>query len=224
MGIYKRIKEIAAAEINNALDKMEDPVSMLKQYLRELQNDIDTAHHALAKQLYIENKYENLIEETVQMIVKRNRQIQLAVDKNEDKIAKLAIQDRIKQEEKLKTYQQQSDTIQSQTVALCEQLEILKEKYDELQNRKLVLVSRADVAKVSNEMSRKLVTNTPERAMKGFARMEDQILQLEAKAKANRYLTKTQISKHFYKMDTVFDDEVEKELERVKKVKAETLK
>ena len=223
MGIYKRIKDIATADINDALDKMEDPIIMLKQYLRELQNDMDKAHNALAKQLYIENKYENLIEETVQTIVKRNRQTELAVDKNEDEIAKLAIQDRIKQEDKLKTYQQQFETIQSQTKLLCEQLENLKENYDELQNRKLVLISRANVAKVSSEIGRMMVTNTPERAAKGFARMEDHILQLEAKAKANMFTGKAQNTVSLNKLDTVFNDEVEKELERVKMTKVETL-
>jgi len=219
MGIYKRIKDIAAADINDALDKWEDPVSMLKQYLRELQNEIDKAHDALAKQLYIENKYEKMIEETVQIIVKRNRQTELAVEKNEDDIAKLAIADRIKQEEKLLVYQQQYASIQSQTQLFCEQLEKLKEKYEELQNRRLVLMSRANVAKISSEIGKTLMTNTPEKAARGFARMEDRILQYEARAQAYNHLANTSRLAPLHKLDTMFDVEVEKELERVKNKK-----
>jgi len=219
MGIYKRIKDIAAADINDALDKWEDPVSMLKQYLRELQNEIDKAHDALAKQLYIENKYEKMIEETVQIIVKRNRQTELAVEKNENDIAKLAIADRIKQEEKLLVYQQQYASIQSQTQLFCEQLEKLKEKYEELQNRRLVLMSRANVAKISSEIGKTLMTNTPEKAARGFARMEDRILQYEARAQAYNHLANTSRLAPLHKLDTMFDVEVEKELERVKNKK-----
>ncbi|KAA9021673.1 PspA/IM30 family protein [Niallia endozanthoxylica] len=224
MGIYKRIKDMAAADINDALDKWEDPVSMLKQYLRELQSEIDKAHNALAKQLYVENKYEKMIEETVQIIVKRNRQTELAIEKNEDDIAKLAIADRIKQEEKLLVYQQQHASIQSQTQMFCEQLEKLKEKYEELQNRKLVLISRANVAKISSEMGKTLMTNTPEKASRGFARMEDRILQYEARAQAYNHLANTSRLAPLNKLDTMFDIEVEKELERVKKQKADIMK
>lgn len=215
---------MAAADINDALDKWEDPVSMLKQYLRELQSEIDKAHNALAKQLYVENKYEKMIEETVQIIVKRNRQTELAIEKNEDDIAKLAIADRIKQEEKLLVYQQQHASIQSQTQMFCEQLEKLKEKYEELQNRKLVLISRANVAKISSEMGKTLMTNTPEKASRGFARMEDRILQYEARAQAYNHLANTSRLAPLNKLDTMFDIEVEKELERVKKQKADIMK
>lgn len=224
MGIYKRIKDIAAADINDALDKLEDPISMLKQYLRELQNDIDKAHDALAKQLYIEHKYEKMIEETVQIIVKRNRQTELAVETNEDDIAKLAIADRIKHEEKLLVYQQQYASIQTQTQMFCEQLEKLKEKYEELQNRKLVLVSRANVAQISSEIGKTLMTNTPDKAARGFARMEDRILQYEARAQASMHLANTSRLAPLNNLDKMFNSEVEKELEKVKQQKADVMK
>ncbi|NMD70491.1 PspA/IM30 family protein [Bacillus sp. DNRA2] len=89
MGIFKRIKGIALADINNAIDKMEDPVSMLKQYLRDLEGEIEKAEQALSSQLFIEKKYELLIAESESVIEKRTRQAQLAVTRNEEEIAKL---------------------------------------------------------------------------------------------------------------------------------------
>ena len=37
MGIFKRVNDIAMANINEVLDKMENPLSMVKQYIRELE-------------------------------------------------------------------------------------------------------------------------------------------------------------------------------------------
>ncbi|WP_394231500.1 PspA/IM30 family protein [Niallia oryzisoli] len=224
MGIYKRIKDIVVADIHMALDKLEDPESMLKSYLRELQNDMAKAHHALAAQLYIENKYEKMIEKTVQLIVKRNRQTELAVDQNEDEIAKLAIADRIKQEEKLNSYRQQYESIQAQTQMMCEQLDKLKEKYEELQHKKLFLLSRANMAKVSSELGKTLLTNMPEKAARGFARIENQIHHYEAMSKANMCLANTTCSTALDKLDRLSTDEIENELERVKKRKADKAK
>lgn len=49
-------------------------------------------------------------------------------------------------------------------------------------------------------------------------------MQFEAKAKANMYMAKTQRSVSLNKLDTIFNDEVKKELEHVKKKKAQMLK
>jgi phage shock protein A len=187
LGILKRIKDIAFADAHDLLDKFEDPVSMFKHYVREVEAEIEKGQAVLANQLYIE-KFEWIIQETEDVIVKRNRQIELAVDRNEDDIAKLAIEDKLNLENKLKVYKEQYDTVKSQTNTLYEQLEKLKEKYDELQNKKLVLISRANAAKASNEIGKALISMNLENALKGFARIEDEILKLEAKANANQYL------------------------------------
>jgi phage shock protein A len=220
MGILKRIKDIAFADAHDLLDKFEDPVTMFKHYVREVEAEIEKGQAVLANQLYIEKKFEWLIQETVDVIVKRNRQLELAVDRNEDDIAKLAIEDKLNLENKLKVYKEQYDTVKSQTNTLYEQLEKLKEKYDELQNKKLVLISRANAAKASNEIGKALISMNPENALKGFARIEDEILKLEAKANANQYLYSKINSNTEEK--TGFSEEVEKELERLKKARSKS--
>ncbi len=72
------------------LDKLENPVSMLKQYLRETEKQITKAQKALSHQYYLENKYKALISETDALIAKRTRQAELAVSRGEDHMAQLA--------------------------------------------------------------------------------------------------------------------------------------
>lgn len=223
MGIFKRIKDIATADFNDALDRLEDPISMLKQYLRELEGEIGKAQKALAQQLYIEKKFEAVIESTIDRVQKRARQAELAVERGEDQIARLAIEDKLQQEKKLRLYEGQYHTIKNQTNLLYDELDKLKEKYDELQDRKLLLVSRMTAAKVSNDISQVLSSINPDRAIKGFIRVEEEILKLEAKSQANQYFTKANAGRIENVLETYSHEDVEKELEKLKSSRLETV-
>ncbi|MTE25168.1 PspA/IM30 family protein, partial [Microbacterium sp. ZXX196] len=46
MGIFKRIKTITTSGINGLLDKTEDPIVMLNEYLREMEQELNKAQSA----------------------------------------------------------------------------------------------------------------------------------------------------------------------------------
>ncbi len=49
MSILKRLFSIGKAETNSAIDKLEDPIKMTEQGIRDLKADLDQALHALAE-------------------------------------------------------------------------------------------------------------------------------------------------------------------------------
>ncbi len=49
MGIFKRIFKIGQAEANSAIDKLEDPIKMTEQGLRDLKKDLNQALQGLAE-------------------------------------------------------------------------------------------------------------------------------------------------------------------------------
>ncbi|TCN27769.1 PspA/IM30 family protein [Mesobacillus foraminis] len=61
MTIFKSMKSIASADLNSALDKIENPVSMLKQSIRDMESEIQKREDALTRQLFLEKKLELLI-------------------------------------------------------------------------------------------------------------------------------------------------------------------
>ncbi|GAA3331393.1 PspA/IM30 family protein [Ectobacillus funiculus] len=189
MGIFfKRMKQIVLADIHDVLDKAEDPISMVGQYLREMEEQLARAQKAFSDQLFLEKKkYEMLVEETQAIIEKRVRQANLAVDRNQDEIAKLALQEKIVQEQKLASYKQQQETIQAQTANLSEKkVKELKDKYEELKLKQQELIARANTAKAVKAIQTTIHSFSTDNAMRGFARMEDRILALEAEAKASQ--------------------------------------
>ncbi|WP_044894980.1 PspA/IM30 family protein [Bacillus alveayuensis] len=216
MGLFKRVKNVMLADLHDFVDKLEDPISMTKQYLRELEGQIEKGRSALAQQIAVEQRYEQLIEQAKEMIEKRTRQAKLAVERNEETIAKMALQEKIVYEKKLSSYQQQYKALKEKTTYLTEQLKQLQDKYEELKTKQLDLIARAHAAKAIKDINASLVSFSPDYALKGFARMEERILALEAEAKASSYVYESTKPLH---LDPLLQEEVKKELVQLKAAK-----
>ena len=122
MGIFRRMKTIVLAEVNEQIDRWEDPVAMTKQYLRELEEQLERGRQALAQQWVAEQRYETLIAQAEATIEKRSRQAKLALERNEEAVAKLALRDKLLYEKKLEAYKQQYDAIKAKTAEVANRL------------------------------------------------------------------------------------------------------
>ncbi|SCB96447.1 PspA/IM30 family protein [Bacillus wiedmannii] len=219
MGILKRIKNIVVADVHQTLDKIENPVSMLKQYLRETEQQITKAEKALSHQYYLEKKYEALISETNALIAKRTRQAELAVSREEDHMAQLALQEKIVNEKKAELYRQQYEITKEQTATLYEQIDNLQKKYGELQYKELVLVSRLNAAQAIKESNRAIDSFHTESTAKGFARVESYVQKLEAETAASNYFYNMKSPNQQEVLDQNLQEEVQRELEKLKENK-----
>ncbi|CAH2461738.1 PspA/IM30 family protein [Bacillus sp. S4] len=219
MGILKRIKKIVVADVHQTLDKIENPVSMLKQYLRETEQQIAKAEKALSHQYYLEKKYEALISETDTLIAKRTRQAELAVSREEDQMAQLALQEKIVNEKKAELYRQQYEITKEQTATLYEQIDKLQKKYGELQYKELVLVSRLNAAQAIKESNRAIDSFHTESTAKGFARIESYVQKLEAETAASNYFYNLKSPNQQEVLDQNLQEEVQRELEKLKENK-----
>ena len=218
MGILKRVKTIFTADLHEALDKMENPLVMMNQYMRELEGQVSEAQKALAQQLYLENRYAQLVADAEALVAKRGRQAELAISRNEEDVARLALKEKILQEEKLKNYQAQLAAIKNQTATLQGQIVKLSEKYQELEYKKLNLLSRAHAAKAVRQSQESLSAFDASSAVNGFAKVESYVQKLEAEAAA---------STQFYLLNSVnntvtpnddLQEKVNQELEKLKKI------
>ncbi|KMN47073.1 PspA/IM30 family protein [Bacillus sp. LK2] len=219
MGILKRIKNIVVADVHQTLDKLEKPTNMLKQYLRETEQQITKAEKALSHQYYLEKKYEALISETDALIVKRTRQAELAVSREEDHMAQLALQEKIVNEKKAELYRKQYEITKEQTATLYEQIDKLQKKYGELQYKELVLVSRLNAAQAIKESNRAIDSFHTESSVKGFARIESYVQKLEAETAASNYFYNLKSPNQQEVLDQNLQEEVKRELEKLKENK-----
>jgi phage shock protein A len=219
MGVFKRIKTITMAEINGLLDGIEDPIAMLNEYSREMEQEIVKGQKALACQIFIENKQAALILDTQSLLDKRTRQAKLAIERGEDSMAKLAVQEKLIHEKQLNLYKEQYEAIKAQTQILIEKLNQLKETYNEMQHKKILLASRANVAQSIKQIQKATVSFQTDNIARGVARAEERILLMEAEVQAGN-----QFSKPLAQQDAAFnnfvnDEELDKEIEKLKREK-----
>ena len=215
MGIFKRLKRITRAEVNGFLDGLENPIAMLNEYSREMEQEIDKGQQALARQIFVEKKLAALILNTNELVDKRTRQAKLAIEKGDEAMAKLAVQEKLTHEKQLKLYEAQYETVKEQTLTLTEKLNGLKDAYHELQQRKVMLASRANVAQSMQDIQKATVSFQTDTIARGVARAEEQILLMEAKVQAGNgsYVSASKI---------LVDDE-EELLQEIEKLKAEKI-
>jgi phage shock protein A len=219
MGIFKRLKTITMAEINGLLDGIEDPIAMLNEYSREMEQEILKGQKALSRQIFVENKQAALILETERLVEKRTRQAKLAIEQGEDAIAKIAVQEKLIHEKRLNLYKQQYQAVKAQTQILIEKLNQLKDTYNQMQHKKILLASRANVAQSMKQIQNATASFQTENISSGVARAEEQILMMEAEVQAGQQFSTPMAQFDSAYCNLVDEEELNKELEKLKSEK-----
>ncbi|WP_462413099.1 PspA/IM30 family protein [Neobacillus sp. Marseille-QA0830] len=219
MGIFKRMKTITMAELNGLLDGLEDPIAMLNEYSREMEQEIAKGQKALARQIFVENKQAALINETKAVVDKRTRQAKLAIEQGEEAMAKLAVQEKLLHEKQLALYEQQYESVKGQTKLLIEKLDQLKETYNQLQHKKILLASRANVAQTMKQVQKATVSFQTDTIARGVARAEEKIMLMEAEAQAGQKFAAPLAQFDAAYTNLLNDDELNKEIEKLKNEK-----
>lgn len=219
MGVFKRMKSITMAEINGLLDGIEDPIAMLNEYSREMEQEILNGQKALARQLFVENKQAALIVDTEGLVDKRTRQAKLAIERDEDSMVKLAVQEKLINEKQLDLYKEQYGSIKAQTQSLIEKLNQLKETYNEMQHKKVLLASRANVAQSLKQIQKASYSFQTDNIARGVARAEERILLMEAEVQAGNQFSNPLAQQDAAYKNFVNDEELDKEIEKLKNVK-----
>jgi len=215
MGIFKRIKTIAKADINSLLDSMEDPIAMLNEYTREMEQGLTSAQAALSRQIFVENKQAALIAQTKELIRLRARQANLALEKGDEGIAKLAVQEKINLEQQLHLYEQQLLVLKDQTNVLKERFNELQVTYNELQHKKILLASRVNVAKSIKQIQKVSINFNADNIVRGIAKQEEKILYMEAEVQAGSYTSTHYSGYERTSFSYVSEDEITTEIEKL---------
>jgi phage shock protein A len=216
MGIFKRLKTIAKADMNGLIDGMENPIAMLNEYSREMEQEMVKAQKSLSRQVFVENKQAALILETKALVEKRTRQAKLALEQGEETIARLAVQEKLSHEKQLSLYEQQYNAIKDQTAILKQKLNELQQAYNDLQHKKILLASRANVAQSIKQIQKVSSSFQTDNILRGVARAEDQILLMESELQAGSQFTNPLVS---YDSVYVNEEELNREMEKLKNEK-----
>ena len=193
MNIFKRILRIGQAEIHSAVDKMEDPIHMTEQGIREMRDDLDKAMEAYAqiKAMGIRAKndktkkeadaqdYEN---KAVLLLTKAQKgELDMA---QAEKLAKeaLTLKDNLLQE--AKTLDGQQATHEGSADDLQKKIDILKFNITKWENELKTLKSRIKISRATKEVNKQMAQIDSDSTISMLERMKEKVEEEEALAQA----------------------------------------
>ena len=179
MGIFSRIGDVLKANINDMIDRAEDPEKMVKQIILDLQKEVSKATQALGKAMASERIAKRQYEDAVKTSSDWEMKAKAALNAGEVDLAKKALSNKVKADENVKQYQQMYEQISAQTAQLREQVEALKSKLDEAKSRQAMLIARSQMAKTQKNLAQSVGGMDASSALDKFNRMEEKVTRQE---------------------------------------------
>jgi phage shock protein A len=221
MGILDRISTILRANINDLLDKAEDPEKMLEQILLDMESQIAEARNAVAAMIAQEKELQADMEENERLSSEWQRKAELAVNRGQDELAREALRRKNQYQANAETYRHQWSSQVEMVAKLKDQLRQLESKYQQSLSQKEVLIARRRRAQAQQQMSKTFSGLPKIDAASELDRMERKIRGEEARAAAHVELQGESLDSQFAELEQ--DAEVEDELAALKaKVRGES--
>ena len=217
MNVFKRLSDIIEANVNSALDRMEDPEKMIDLSIRELEDAIVKMRANLREKKAETANNDDLIRELKSGIERWTERARLAAEKGEDDRAGEALLEKRGLKEKLSLAEETKETLSHLLLVTEENIRDAEEKLSEMKMTSATLKARARLAKDRMEVNKA----AKEKENSSYARRIE-----ELKLKIEKWESIANISHADMKReerpsfeDLEKENEIEKELEALKKEK-----
>lgn len=153
MGIFSRMSNMLKAKVNNTLDEMENPVELLDQKVRDMEEQLNKAKlgsaqilgnvHEIEKKMNAAKKESNDYEEKVK----------LALSKGNEELAKKALARKVDVDKKYDSLKASYDAAKVQADALKQNLRSLEEEITKTRNYRDEAAARYANAEASQKVN-----------------------------------------------------------------------
>ncbi|CAH1223562.1 Protein LiaH [Paenibacillus plantiphilus] len=221
MSIIKRVRDITVATLNERLEKAEDPVKLIDQFLWSTREEIIQAERLYQQYAGHGNHLKVQWLQAEQLKDKREQQALTALKAGEEHVARIALHDKASSEERARNYRELYEQSQSSVRDLEEQLRELRSEYQAVYDKREYYAARMESLRLQQRMNARYAGN----GMNGslgqqpdgmFRRLEDRISDMELEARSLRDLRR-QGQEFLVEAGTAIQSVIENELEQLKR-------
>ena len=189
MGIFERLKTVISSNVNDAINKAENPEKMLNQVILDMNEQMIESKKAVAMAIADEKKLEREAAENKRQAEEWEKKAMIAVRANRDDLAKEALVRKQEYEgyasQLFTQWQAQKDSVEK----LKESLRQLQSKIDEATRKKNILIARAKRAEAQDKINKTMSSLSGNKsAFDTFDRMAKKVDEIEARADATKEL------------------------------------
>ena len=190
MGMLDRFTDIIKANINDLLDKAEDPAKMIDQYLRELTDNLADVKKETAAVMAEETRTKRLVDENAAEVARYEDLAKRALTAGNEGDARVFLGKKQTLESKGEALKTAYDAAHANATKMREMHDKLVSDIETLNGRREAIKAKTAVAKTQAKLNQvSSASDKAEGAMSAFARMEakaDQMLdQANAEAELN---------------------------------------
>ena len=184
MAIFSRLADLLKANINDLIDRAEDPEKMVKQIIIDMEEQLQSAVQGLGSVMASERQMLKQLEEAKVQSKMWEDRAKAALKAANDDLAKQAVDNKIKADENVKQLDKMHTDVSNQLNILKGQVDILKKKLNEARTRQSILMARDTVADARKEVSSAIGNLDSSGAFAKMDKMERKIAEKEAQADA----------------------------------------
>ncbi|WP_010254335.1 PspA/IM30 family protein [Treponema primitia] len=189
MGIFSRLKTLVSSNVNDLINKAENPEKMLNQLLIDMNTQLIESKKAVAMAIADEKKLERETANQEGLAQEWEKKAMLAVRAGKDDLAREALLRKQEYENASAEYRKQWEAQKAAVDKLKISLKELQSKIDEAQRKKNLLIARAKRAEAQQKIQSTMSSVTGNRtAFDAFDRIAQKVDQLEAQADAAKEL------------------------------------
>ena len=193
MNLFKRLFKYGSAEAHSALDKLEDPIKMSEQAIRDLKGDLDNSLQSLAeiKAIAIRSRreLENAQSEAEDYKVKAMRLLQKAsagdlAQDEADRLAAQALEQQAQAQQAAERHRGEKDKYDRLSADLEHKIQDLKGQITQWENELKTLKARAKVSSATKKINRQMAQVDSSSTIATLEKMRSKVEEEEALAES----------------------------------------
>ena len=189
MAIFQRISDIIKANINDLLDKAEDPEKMVKQIILEMEGQIDSATQGLGQAMAGQKTAKKQLDAARAEVESWENKAKAALAAGNEELARTALQRKVTLQDSLVKFEAQYEQISNQVSTLEGQLKEMKAKLEEARARKNMIIARSKMADASLQVAKTISSGSVDSAMAKLDKLEEKVIEKESISEAYSELT-----------------------------------
>ncbi|HYU21487.1 MAG TPA: PspA/IM30 family protein [Chloroflexota bacterium] len=219
MGLLDRVSTLVRANLNDLIDRAEDPEKVIKQLIIDMNNQLIQVKTQVAAAIADEKRLYQRQQEAQQQADEWQSKAELAVEKGDDDLAKQALARRNSYTQTAQGLQEQWQAQSAQVQTLKDALRQLETKVSEAEAKKDLLIARSRRARAEETVQKTLSGVRGVGAMSDFERLEEKVEQQEARAAAYTDLSTDTLDQKFATLEQ--ESEVDRQLRELKAKKGQ---